>query len=50
MSPEIVQRKEYNGCPTDVWAAGILFYALMCGRFPFKGTDTKDLYKCIANG
>ena len=37
MSPEIVQRREYNGFQTDIWAAGVLFYAMLCGRFPFKG-------------
>jgi len=36
--------------PTDIWASGILFYAMLCGRFPFKGKDTKDLYKSIASG
>lgn len=50
MSPEIVQRRDYAGPPTDVWATGILFYAMLCGRFPFKGKDTKDLYKQIAKG
>jgi serine/threonine protein kinase len=50
MSPEIVQRKAYYGPPTDIWATGILFYAMLCGRFPFKGSDTKDLYKTIARG
>jgi len=50
MAPEIVQRKDYLGPPTDIWASGILFYAMLCGKFPFKGTDTKDLYKQIAKG
>ena len=45
MAPEIVQRRDYQGPPTDIWATGILFYAMLCGRFPFKGKDTKDLYK-----
>ena len=44
MAPEIVQKKEYAGMPTDMWATGVLFYAMLCGRFPFKGIDTKDLY------
>lgn len=50
MSPEIVSRRDYSGPPTDIWACGILLYAMLCGRFPFKGQDTKDLYKLIARG
>ena len=50
MSPEIVLRKDYAGPLADIWASGILLYAMLCGRFPFKGTDTKDLYKKIAKG
>ena len=37
MSPEIVQKRDYLGPPTDIWATGILLYALLCGHFPFKG-------------
>ena len=50
MCPEIVMKKEYVGPPTDIWAAGILFYAMLCGQFPFRGTCDKDLYKKIARG
>lgn len=50
MAPEIVQKKEYMGSPTDIWASGILLYAMLCGRFPFKGKDTKELYRNIASG
>ena len=50
MSPEIVQKKEYRGPPTDVWAAGVLFYAMLCGRFPFSGKHQRDLYAAIAEG
>ena len=31
MCPEIVMKKEYSGPPTDIWATGILFYAMLCG-------------------
>jgi serine/threonine protein kinase len=50
MCPEIVQRRDYLGPPTDIWATGILFYAMLCGKFPFKGADSKDLYKMISRG
>jgi len=50
MCPEIVLKKEYLGPPTDIWATGILLYALLCGHFPFKGSSDKELYKKIAKG
>jgi MAP/microtubule affinity-regulating kinase len=50
MCPEIVMKKEYHGPPTDIWATGILLYAMLCGQFPFKGVTDKDLYKKIARG
>lgn len=31
MCPEIVMKKEYYGPPTDIWATGILLFALLCG-------------------
>ena len=34
MAPEIVLKKEYCGPPADVWALGVLLYALLCGYFP----------------
>jgi serine/threonine protein kinase len=50
MCPEIVMKKEYVGPPTDVWSAGILLYAMLCGSFPFRGNNDKDLYKKISKG
>lgn len=47
MSPEIVSKKEYCGPPADVWALGVLMFALLCGRFPFRGQNDKELYKKI---
>lgn len=43
-------KKEYLGPPTDIWATGILLFAMLCGQFPFKGLSDKDLYKKIARG
>ena len=47
MAPEIVSKIEYSGPPADIWALGVLLYALLCGKFPFKGANDKELYSHI---
>ena len=50
MAPEIVTKKEYNAINADMWALGILLFTLVSGRFPFKGSNDKELFKQIAKG
>lgn len=50
MAPEIVARKEYTGFCADIWAMGVLLYALLCGSFPFRGQNDRDLYRKIVRG
>lgn len=50
MPPEIVQKKEYLGFNADVWCLGILLYTLLCGSFPFRGINEKELYVKISKG
>lgn len=47
MAPEIVQRREYSAFKTDVWALGVLLYAMLCGQMPFRGRNDRDLYSRI---
>jgi len=37
MAPQIVSKVEYAGPPADIWATGVLLYALLNGCFPFRG-------------
>lgn len=50
MCPEIVSKKEYMGPPADIWALGILTFAMLCGQFPFKGATDKELFANIKEG
>lgn len=49
MAPEIVSKQEFWGPPADIWALGVLLYALLCGKFPFKGKSDNELYNKIKN-
>ena len=44
MAPELVRKNEYDGRQVDMWALGILLYALLAGTFPFKGQNETELY------
>ena len=63
MAPEIVSKCQYRGSPSDIWSLGIVFYALLCGKLPFRGIvvegivfvtvvglDEKDLFTKIKKG
>ena len=48
MSPELCQKKEYCGYAADVWSLGIIFFVLLTGNVPFKGSSEKDLFAKIS--
>lgn len=37
MAPELVRKHEYDGQQVDMWALGVLLYAMLTGAFPFRG-------------
>lgn len=47
MAPEIVRKQNYRGPPVDIWALGVVIYNLATGRFPFKGSNDRDLFYLI---
>lgn len=49
-APEMIAGKEYKGLKVDIWSAGVILFALICGHLPFDDGDTQILYKRIMKG
>ena len=47
MAPEIIMKKKYIGQYVDIWSLGVLLYRILCGKFPFQGTNENELYQNI---
>lgn len=46
----MIAGKRYVGLRVDIWSAGVILYAMICGYLPFDDPDTQLLYKKIMNG
>ena len=49
-SPEMVGGNKYNGFFIDVWATGIILFAMLCGYLPFEDENNDILFKQILGG
>ena len=49
-APEIILGQPYNGVMTDIWSMGVILYAMVCGRLPFRDTNVKTLMSQISSG
>lgn len=50
MAPELVRKHEYDGKHVDMWALGVMLYAMLNGVFPFRGQSEHELYLKIQRG
>ena len=49
-APELYLRKPYRGPEIDVWAMGVVLYAMVTGNFPFTGADSSKIAAAICKG
>ena len=50
MSPESFSEKGFSGFMSDIWSLGVLLYAMVCGKMPFKATNILELEQEIRIG
>eukprot|EP01038_Epipyxis_sp_PR26KG_P005993 gene5993-8251_t len=39
LAPEVFRGTANAGPPLDIWAMGVILFAMLCGRLPFEGND-----------
>lgn len=50
MAPELFKQQGYSGQATDVFALGVVLFAMLMGRPPFRMADLNDpYYRLIAS-
>lgn len=46
-APEMIAGQKYYGLKSDLWSAGVVLYAMLCGFLPYEDQKTSNLYKKI---
>jgi 5'-AMP-activated protein kinase catalytic alpha subunit len=50
-APEMLKGDTYEGLAVDIWSAGVILFARVCGHLPFEDTGNQvDLYRRIMTG
>lgn len=47
-APECLMKKPYDGEKADVWALGVVFYAMLTRSLPWEGRTVPEILQCIS--
>ncbi|KAF8397136.1 hypothetical protein HHK36_016043 [Tetracentron sinense] len=50
VSPEVINRKGYDGAKADTWSCGVILFVLMAGYVPFHDSNLMEMYRKIGKG
>lgn len=48
--PEIISGSTYIGPEVDIWAMGVIIYAMVCGYLPWEGRDVNEQIEHVVRG
>jgi 5'-AMP-activated protein kinase catalytic alpha subunit len=46
----MISGEKYDPYKSDIWSAGVVLFAMICGYLPFEDPNTSKLYKKIIAG
>lgn len=49
-SPEIIERKPYQGAECDIWSLGVILYVTLTAGMPFDDTNMGEFLVKISSG
>ena len=49
MSPELLQGDNASDPKIDIWALGVLMYAMIVGQYPFDGASRENIKDIVIN-
>ncbi|XP_004492544.1 CBL-interacting protein kinase 18-like [Cicer arietinum] len=50
VSPEVINRKGYDGSKADIWSCGVILFVLLAGYLPFHDQNLMEMYRKISRG
>uniref|UniRef100_A0A5B7AC35 non-specific serine/threonine protein kinase n=1 Tax=Davidia involucrata TaxID=16924 RepID=A0A5B7AC35_DAVIN len=50
VSPEVINKKGYDGEKADIWSCGVVLFVLLAGFLPFHDPNLMEMYRRISRG